>query len=74
MDCISVEGILDWWKCSQSVTQMFDKCTKSLREHRGIVPSSCPALAHAAMSHKTEPSDAAGAVNKPDASDDSQYQ
>jgi hypothetical protein len=73
MDRISEERILDWWRCSQSVTTI-DKCTKTFREHRGIVPISYPGLVNAAMSDHTEPSDAAGVVNNPDASDDPQYQ
>jgi hypothetical protein len=72
MDWISVERILDWCY-SQSVTRI-DKCTKTFREHRGIVPSSYPGLVIAVMSDQTEPSDAAGVVNNPDARDDPQYQ
>jgi hypothetical protein len=53
---------------------MIDKRTKTFREHRGIVPSSYPGLVNAAMSDQIESSDAAGAVNNPDASDDAQYQ
>jgi hypothetical protein len=46
-----------------------DKCTENFREHRGIVPSSYPGLVNAAMSDQTEPSDAAGVMDNPDASD-----
>jgi hypothetical protein len=73
MDRISVERILVCGKCPESVTTI-DKCTKTFREHRCIVPSSYPGLMNAAMSDQTEPSDAAGVVHDPDSSDDPQYQ
>jgi hypothetical protein len=73
MDRISVERILEWWNCTQSVAT-FDKCAKSFCEHRGKVPSSYPALAIAAMSDQIEPSDAAGNATNPDDSDDPQFQ
>jgi hypothetical protein len=63
MDRISVERILDWWRCSQSVTTIA-KCTKTFHEHRG------GGFVNAAMSDQTELSDAAGVVNNPDASDE----